>query len=245
MTLLINGMCGVTAIAKSLGLHKATTHRLLLSLEKTGLVTQDPENKLYGLGPLFLKITSQHLNMHLNLLICARNEMQYLWNLSSETVSLAILMGTDVICIDELACPLNVKNILGKGSIMPIHAGSLGKVILSELPDDKLQLFLRVNKLYPIGPNTITDQETMLKEIKKIRNSGYATSFDEKDASGGGISVPIKNYICPTAIGIVGPDSRITPRIEEFSIELKSIAGRISDKLLLTKQEYRPDVASS
>lgn len=232
LMILSSGMSGVTAVSKKLGLSKATIHRLLKSLELTGLVMREPENRQYCLGPLVVKLAADYLNVHQNLCIISSKEMKHLWNLSGETVSLFIQAGKEGMYIDEYESPQLLRYKPGKGTTTPLYVGSSGRVILSELTDEKLKMILNNIKLEPLGPKTIIEKEALIKEIEKTRKQGYAISFEEKTPGGVGISVPIKNYVCPVALSIIGPDARLMPKMVGLIEEMKASADRISKKLL-------------
>lgn len=232
LMILRSGMHGVTDISRRLGISKATIHRLLKSLEMTGLVMRDPFNRQYCLGPFFVRLASDCTNVHQNLCILAHEDMQHLWELSGETVSLLIQVGMDGMFIDEYESPQLLRYKPGRGTIAPLYAGAAGKVILSELPDSKLRTILGNIRLERTGPKTIVDIETLTKELEKTRKQGYATSFEEKTSGGAGLAVPIKNYICPVALGIIGPDTRLAPKMMTLLEEMKNSANRISKKLL-------------
>jgi DNA-binding IclR family transcriptional regulator len=237
LKVLNEGKLGVTAISKKVGIHKASVHRLLSSLEAKGFATKDLYSKEYCLGPVFLTLASNYIGGHQNLCMFAYSEMEHLWRLSGETVSLLIQVGMHAVCLEELGSTKSTKNVMGKGNILPLYAGS-GKALLAQLPSDKLKVVLDNIQLDPLGPNTITDKDTLIAEIDKIRKLDHATSFNEKDAGGAGISVPIKNYVCPATLSIIGPESRLTPNIKSLLGSLKSSVERISERLLVEQKKF-------
>jgi len=226
------GMHGVTAISYKLGMSKATTHRLIKSLEKTGLLMQDPDSRQYCLGPLLVRLASDYLNAHQNLCICARKEMQRLWELSGETISLMILVGSYGMCLEEYDSHQSIKYTTGRGTVTALHVGSGSKAMLSVLPDNKLKVILNDLEFNTVGPNTIVKKNVLMNEIKKIRELGYATSFGERTPGGAGISVPIQNYVYPAAISIIGPDTRLEPKLMSLVDDMKHSANLISERLL-------------
>jgi DNA-binding IclR family transcriptional regulator len=238
LAMLNQGMCGATAISKACNLNKATVHRLLKSLELTGLVMQDPDNRQYCLGPLVVKLSSNYLNIHQNLSICAHPEMQRLWEFSGETVSLLILVGINGMYLEEYVSPQLIRYNSGKGAVTPLHTGAGGKVILAQLSENKLKLTLKNLTFETRGPNTISDKEKLNGEIDKARKQGYAISFEETAVGGAAISLPVKNYVCPVAISIIGPDNRLAPKMMGLLEEMKISAERISNKL---KEIYSAD----
>jgi DNA-binding IclR family transcriptional regulator len=205
---LSEGVDRISDITERLHLSKSTAHRLLKTLEMSELVTRDPIARRYFLGPLIFKIASKPLMAHKNLIVCSFEEMKYLRDLSRETVVLHIQVGLERICLEEIQSLENLKYTAGKGSVAPIYTGSAGKVLLSELRDDELQFLLKNLRLVPIGPNTITGKKVLLNELEKVRKKGYATSFGERILGSASIAVPIKNYICPVSLGILGPSNR-------------------------------------
>jgi DNA-binding IclR family transcriptional regulator len=87
-------------------------------------------------------------------------------------------------------------------------------------------------KFEKVGPNTITDRKVLEEEIQKTRKEGYATSFGERVAGSASISVPIRNYVTPVALGIQGPENRFTRNVMmDFLEEMKGCKRRIEKKL--------------
>lgn len=231
------GIDRISDISDKLRLSKSTVFRLLKSFEVSGLVIQDPITRRYYLGPLVLELASKPIISHQNLIVCAYEDMRYLRDLSRETVVLYIRMGIERICLEEFQGLENIRYNAGKGVAVPVYTGSAGKVLLSELKDNELQLILKNIRLESLGPNTITDKGKLFKELKKVRNQGYATSFGERIARSASISVPIKNYICPVALGLLGPDNRFSLKVMMGILEeIKKSASRISRKLIEANQ---------
>jgi len=234
---LSDGIDRISDLSSKLNLSKSTTHRLLKTLQKSEFVMQDPFTRRYYLGPLILKLASRPIIAHQNLIVCAFEEMKYLRDFSRETVVLHIRIGLERICLEELQSPENIKYTAGKGSVAPIYTGSAGKILLSELKNNELQLLVENLQLNPIGPHTITDKKILLKELEKVRKQGYSTSFGERIPGSASISVPIKNYICPVALSVLGPDNRFSLNMMmDVLKEMKKSSSRISKKLIETNQ---------
>jgi len=228
---LLNGINRVSELSKELQLSKSTTHRLLKSLEMAGMVMQDPLTRRYYLGPLILELAAQPTIAHQNLTICAFDEMKRLRDVSRETVLLHIRNGVERLCLDELQSPERIKYTGGRGVSTPIYTGAAGKVLLSKLTDAELHVILDNLTFVPLTPHTITDKETLLAEVEKVREQGYATSYGERTPGSAAISVPISNYICPIALSILGPVNRFLPKMMTFLDDLKLSVDRISNRL--------------
>lgn len=229
---LSDGIGRISDLSSELSLSKGTVHRLLKTLGQLDLVMQDPITRRYYLGPLILKLASKPIIAHQKLITCAFDQMRYLRDVTRETVVIHIRVGLERICLEELQSLETVRYTAGKGFVMPLYAGAGGKVLLSEIDENELQLLLRNLRLVSLGPNTITDRKMLLKEIRRVRQQGFATSFGEREQGSSSISVPIKNYICPVALSILGPDNRFTlKKMTDILKEVKESAGRISENL--------------
>jgi DNA-binding IclR family transcriptional regulator len=159
--------------------------------------------------------------------------MQYLWELSGETVSLIIMIGLYGMCLEEYDSHQSIKYTTGRGTVTALHVGSGSKALLANLPDNRLKAILNDLEFNTIGPNTITKKNALIDEINRIKQLGYATSFGERTPGGAGISVPIKNYVYPAAISVIGPDTRLEPKLSSLVDDMKKSANRISEKLLI------------
>ena len=238
LRILSEGTDRISDLSNRLSLSKSTAHRLLKSLEISGLVMQDPITHRYYLGSLILNLASKPIIAHQNLIVSAFGEMKYLRDLCRETIVLHIRIGLERICLEELQSLENIKYTAGKGFVAPIYTGSAGKILLSELEENELQLLMKNIHLIPIEPNTIRDKKVLLEELKKVKRQGYATSFGERIPGSASISVPIKNYICPVALSVLGPDNRFSLEVMMgFLKEIKESGSRISRRLMEANQK--------
>ena len=228
---LSEGINRIADISQKLQLSKSTTHRLLKTLERTGLAVQDPLSRRYCLGPRILKLASNPIIAHQNLIICAIEEMERLRDLTGETVGLQIPYGKTRIILEEILSPQQIKFFGGKGFSGCIYTGAAGKVLLSEFKENEFKRLLDNIELLPVGPNTITDKKTLIEEMNTIRRQGFATSLSESTPGGAAIAVPVKNYVCPVALGVIGPESRFLEIRMSFLPQLLKSAKSISTKL--------------
>ena len=230
---LSKGLNRISDIAEELNLSKSTTHRLLNTLEKVNLVFQDPIRHRYYLGHQILSLSSNPLIAHQGLVTCAFEDVQYLQGLTEETVVIHIRTGLQRVCLEELPSSHNIKYTAGRGNIAPIYTGAAGKILLSELANDELDMLFKNIKLVKVATNTITNKIDLKKEIEKVRWQGYATSFGERVNGSACLSVPIKNYITPVALSILGPDNRFNP------LTNKDILNKILKRAILISEKLK------
>jgi len=227
-----DGNTRIGKISESLELSKGTTHRLLETLGTVGFVVQDPLTLGYHLGPrLHALAASPGLNHDL-LFSCALQPMTELRDLTRETVLLDVRAGTQKVCIGKVDSPESIKYTNEKGFAAPIYVGGGGKVLLSQLEDKQIEMLLKQISFVPITQNTIIDPERLWAEIGETRQKGYALSFGERVLGSSCVSVPVRSYVTPVALSILGPVMRFTEeKIMENMGALKQAAKTISESL--------------
>jgi DNA-binding IclR family transcriptional regulator len=226
---LSEGTGRIVDICKRLDLTKGTVHRLLKTLQISGFVVQDPLDRRYYLGPLLISLASGQLTAHQSLVICAFNDLHYLRDLTGETIGLQIRVGLQRMFLEGVPSKHIIRYAMEKGSVAPVHTGSGGKVLLSMLSEQELQVILHKIKPVSLTPYTISNVEQLKQEVEKARKQGYATSYGEHVLGSAAISVPVHDYICPVALSVFGPDTRFK-NVESVLKEMKESAARISKR---------------
>ena len=211
------------------GLNKSTTHRLLKSLVSSGLAFQNPINRNYFLGPLFLQLSSNPSVSHEMLIFCSMDELRKLGESSAETVLLSIPNGNRRMILKEIRSKQRIALSLGDGDSAPIYVGSAGRTLLSQYSDKELAKILGKVCVDPVSSRIVKDEKQLKKEINKIRKKGFGASLGETHADAAGISVPIKGYFVPISLSVLGPKVRFKPM--SILDELKESAFRISENL--------------
>jgi IclR family KDG regulon transcriptional repressor len=222
---------GVTDLAQELNLTKSNVHRLLNTLLRLGFVQKNTSRglycctlKLWELGVLLLE--------RLEIRSVARPHMVRLAEKTKETVHLSILDGTEIIYLDKIDSPQPVRAYSTVGGRAPAHCVATGKAMLAQLPDKQISIVQKGGKKFTNA--TITDEMNFVKEIKIIREKGYAINIGEWRSSVGGIAAPIfdAQQRLHAAIGISGPIVRLTPEImPTVAVSVVGAAKAISREL--------------
>ena len=202
---------GVSEIAELIGLSTTTTHRLLQTLITCRAIQQEPQTRLYDLNAHLLVYGKAVLN-RFNFLGSVHPFMGDLSKRVGETVFMGILDDQyDLVYIDQvdtLDHPLRMTPQIGLRQ--PAHCTSLGKVLLANLPDDKLSVFLQRGKFVRKTEYTITEADTLNKELEKIRAVGFALDQEEMENGICCVAAPVQNSTGTiAAISISGPSSRM------------------------------------
>ncbi|MGH3042239.1 MAG: IclR family transcriptional regulator domain-containing protein [Gaiellaceae bacterium] len=123
---------------------------------------------------------------------------------------------------------VGLKNWLGRSFSM--HASASGKLALAlALDDDAIRSYADAG-LEQLTPRTITDPSAFVKELARIRRSGYATTVDELEEGLAGATILLAELSAGglLIIGLAGPSSRLDARLRrEVLPVLREFAERI------------------
>jgi IclR family pca regulon transcriptional regulator len=173
---------GIADIAERLQMSRSTTHRYACTLVELGYLEQDPKRR-YRLGSRAADLGISAI-ASLELCRCGRPSLYELRRMSSGTVSLAILRGTEVICLERLSAgPSDAMQMItapfGPGSRLPVHASAPGKLLAALLDPSEQGKLLAAAKLERLTPRTITSKKALRAQLAEIRQSGLALEDQE------------------------------------------------------------------
>jgi DNA-binding IclR family transcriptional regulator len=223
----------ISEVARELHLDRSTTYRILLSLEKGGLVEKDKETGEYSLGLFAFEIGNAYLN-RIDFPKVSKPIMTDLALKVQETVHLAVLSGTEIVYVDKVDSPRPLGIMSKIGQRAPLHCTALGKVLLAFQPEDDLKRILRQLKLIALTSNTIISKQRLMEELRAIRRQGYALDNREIEEDVECIGAPIRDHRANViaALSISGPQRKInTPQEKQFVSSVVKAAGLISSKL--------------
>ncbi len=223
---------GVTELSQRLELPKSTVYRLLASLQRGGLVDQDPETEKYRLGIELVRLAGLVLKQ-IDVRQIARPYLHSLAETSEETVNLTVLTGDGkVINIDGIPSPRMVRNVGWIGREMLPHCISSGKVLLAYLPQQQLERIL-AKGLPRFTDKTITDPVRLQEELNQVRQQGYAVAQEELEVGLSAVAAPIRNHegTVIAVISVSGPSFRLSEKISELAQLTKRTADEISYQL--------------
>jgi IclR family KDG regulon transcriptional repressor len=224
---------GITDLAGRLGLGKSNVHRLLQALVELGYVTKlelrgeyHASFKLWELG--------HAVEAGLAIKNAASEAMGRLLESTRETVHLSVLDGDEVVYVHKLDSPEPVRAYSEIGGRAPAYCVATGKAILAWQPEAYLAGLSE--RLEQHTPKTITDPEEFLRELERIRTSGYAVNRGEWRETVWGVAAPIRNEEgIVAAIGISGPSTRIrAAQLKPYAAEVMEAAEAVSSRLVRT-----------
>jgi len=226
-----NGVSTITEIARHCNLSKSTVHRLLKALEESLIVSQNPTNHRYYLGPLITQLASKPQNTHEYLITSSIDEMRRLSDISEETITISIMTGIQYVHLHEIQSRHDLRVTEEGRKTRPLFVGATTKVLLSQFDDNELKIAIKNINITPATTKTVTNKNVLMAQLKEIRKRGYAVSYGETIVGALCTSAPIRNYGLPAALSIVGPESRLKPRVNGLVKELQASADLISKKI--------------
>ncbi len=223
----------IAELARQLGLDRSTTYRLLLSLEKCGLVEKDEKTGEYSLGMAAFEIGNTYLRQ-MDFVQISKSVMADLAAKLQETVHLAVLSGIEIVYVDKVDSPRTLGVMSKIGQRGSLHSTALGKVLLAFLPETESSRMMKQIKLIPFTTNTISTRAKLVDELKKVRRQGYAVDLRESEEGVECIAAPIRNHLgnVIAALSISGPEKKIdTPKESQWISEVMKAAAFVSSKL--------------
>lgn len=223
---------GLAELARIVGLNKTTTYRLLTALENQGLIARNPANDTYRLGPEVIALGGRALRAS-DLRSVSRAELEGLARTAGETATLEVLLGLDVLVLDEMSGAHLIGATHYIGARWPVHATSTGKVLLAFLPEAELEAVLQ-QPLAQVTGQTLAAPELLRPALAQIRVSGYAIAIEELEVGFSAMAAPVRNHDGQViaALSINGPSARLTPeRLQEVAPQIVEAASRVSAQL--------------
>lgn len=224
---------GVTEIAQATGLHKATVHRIIMTLLQHGLLERTAEGEKFRLGVGMVDLGLRALR-NLDLRRVARPYMQQLVDRFQETCDLGIFDQGQVLSIEVLYGDHALIVATRVGTHLPIHCTASGKTFLAFLPPEVVEPLLNV-PLKACTEQTITCADRLREELEATRQRGYAIDDEEFEPGIRAVAVPVRDVFgnVIATLAIPGPVYRMTwERVSEMAPALTEAASAISAHVL-------------
>ncbi|MEV5440526.1 IclR family transcriptional regulator [Streptomyces sp. NPDC052682] len=199
---------GLGEVAASLGLAKGTAHGILRTLQHVDFVEQDEATGKYQLGAALLHLGTSYLDVN-ELRSRSINWADALAARSGEAVRLGTPLEGKVLVVHHVFRPDDTLQTLDVGSLLPLHASSLGKVLLA-FGTAPLQSALDAG-LETYTRHTLVVPEHLTRALAEIRELGWAAEVQELSMGEASVAAPIRGHggLVVGAIGLSGPVERI------------------------------------
>lgn len=214
----------MTEISEQLDLNKSNVHNILSTFKAMGYLDQDDESGRYKLG-LSVYSLCYSLGQNLSIGSVAAPYLQELADMAGERVYLAIPHEQEILYVTSAYPKTSIdlmRPIMGEHAQM--HCTGLGKAMLAYLPEEKQRAYA-ARKLEAYTDYTITDGDALMKELREIRQRGYAIDNMEHEFGVKCVAVPVlgRNGQVVAGVSITGPSLRFyDERIQSLAKELQN-----------------------
>lgn len=178
----------ITKLAKQMGINKSTLYRYLTTLKKMGYLAQD-ENDGYYLTDKLMKMASGVVpQMEIRELVLPY--LEEMARLSGYNSNLGFWNGIEILYLaQKRPHPFAGFSV---GETIPAYCSALGKAILAHLSEKDLQEYINRVEFKKYSKKTVTDAESLLKELEEIRVKGFALMDGEMLDGLIGIALPLQ-----------------------------------------------------
>lgn len=215
-------------IAETVDLPRTAVRRFLLTLIDLTFVRTD--GKHYWLTPRVLRLGLSYLSS----LPYWREAQLALEELSArvkQSCALSVLDGEEIVYVQRQ----HAKRILlmspSLGSRLPVHAVSMGRVLLAGLSDEEVDNYLKNATFKKRTSATVVDPKRLRTEILKAREQGYAWIDGELDESICGLAVPVRDQegetIAAINVSLASGEFTREEAVAQFLPSLRLAASRL------------------
>lgn len=225
------GEQGATAaeLVRSTELSKSSMHNLLGTLVAEGLVSRNDRGRTYALGPALIALGAA-ASGQIRLLDVATERLAPLATSFELTFAIAkTLEPTEVVVIERFYPPTGIHVGVRLGVRYGVSQGALGKCILAAHSPERAAELVASTKLSAHTSSTITDSGTLLNEVARARQLGYAVSVQEFNENNA-VAAPVtgrsgESELIIFALGF--PEHLSDPLIDEVGTSLVTVAAQI------------------
>ena len=197
-------------ISSEMGQSAATVYRILVTLEGRGLVEFDPNEQLWYIGAQAFVIGARFLR-RTSLVDRARPILRKLMEETGETANLGIEREGAVLFISQVETHATIRAFFPPGTLSPMHASGIGKALLAQMDEDRLDRILTAQRFERFTKYTLTNLGHLRENLIEVREVGYSVDDEEKNLGMRCIAAPVFDVSDEAVAGISvsGPISRV------------------------------------
>lgn len=180
-----------TELATATQLPRPVVRRVLLTLQRLGYVATS--NGRWTLTPRVLSI-GQHYTATHALAELAQPHLMRLAEQTGESSTLAALDGNEVVYIARVPVRRVLSVTAAPGTRAPVHATSLGRVLLAWEPAEQIDNVINATGLPKLTPHTITDPAQFRDILNGVRSQGWSMVVSEREEGLISLSAPVCDH---------------------------------------------------
>ena len=181
------GAASLKEISEKTKLHPSTTHRILNDLV-AGRYVDRPDPGHYRLGMRLLEL-GNFVKARLNVRDAALIPMRELHQLIQQPVNLSVRQADEIVYVERTYSERSGMQVVRAiGGRAPLHLTSVGKLFLAADEAAKVRAYATKTGLAGHTKNSITQLQTLEKELARVRQLGFARDNEELELEKNAIS---------------------------------------------------------
>jgi IclR family acetate operon transcriptional repressor len=222
------GVAGLSDLTAICGLPLPTVHRMLRTLVNLGYVRREPYHE-YALGARLIQLGESATQL---ITRWAKPELETIVDALGETTNLALLDDDRVVFVAQAPGRQSMRMFTEVGRRAGLHCTAVGKAILAALHPEEARKLLNRAGLPGYTTRTIVDLDSMMVELERVRELGYALDEGEQDDGVRCLAVVVPSQPVRAAVSITGPAIRLTDELVDLALpHLRLGAQHIADAL--------------
>ncbi|MEO9823709.1 MAG: HTH-type transcriptional regulator BhcR [Paracoccaceae bacterium] len=220
----------LSELAADLKQSPATVYRILVTLEGRGLAEFYAEEQVWHIGPQAFVIGARFLR-RTSLVERARPILRKLMHDTGETANLGSEQAGRVLFLSQVETHETIRAFFPPGTLSPMHSSGIGKALLAQMDDARLDRTMAGQALEAYTEYTITDIVALKADLKRARARGYALDGEEKNVGMRCIAAPVfdMNSEAIAGVSVSGPTSRVgQEQINAFSTSVIEAANELT-----------------
>lgn len=164
-----------TELARTLGLPRATVHRLMVALSEEGLVDRSPDTGRWVLG-LEMYVLGSTTALRYDIATAAGEILRNLARATGESAFLSVRRGDETVVLTDAEGTFPLRShVLHPGKRLPLGVASAGLVLLAHLPDAEVDRYLdHVDLAAGWGPKH--SAANVRRRLAETRRLGYSVN---------------------------------------------------------------------
>ena len=220
----------VSQISAKTGFSRAAVRRCLYTLAKLGFAASD-DSRYFHLLPRVLALGHSYISS-MPLAAMAQPILENVSHILHESCSIATLDRTDIVYIARANVTRIMSIDLVVGSRLPAFCTSMGRVLMAELPAEKLDEFLARVEFKRYTERTVVNAEKLRQVLRLVQRNGYCIVDQELESGLRSMAVPVRDsagrVVAALNVGAHAQRVSIQDLQVRFLPQLKSAAQELS-----------------
>ena len=166
-------------LAREVDVPTATTHRILVTLQKHGFAAFDEERQEWMIGIEAYRTGASFLRRN-SVIEIGRPILRRLMHDSGETANLAVPDGAEVVFVGQVETPNPIRAFFPPGARTPMYASGTGKAILAAMSEAALSKTLAATDPVRFTGHTLVPDDGLQPDLAATRARGWSHDREER-----------------------------------------------------------------